>query len=260
MTLRRRVWKQLDPDGWPGEGISPTNSVILTLVLVSVFLSILHTEPSLAHLKFGLNTTNAVLGALFSVELLARIWAKPEHEGYTGRLARVRYAFEWHSVLDIIAVVSIWLDVVGVGEDWIVILRLARIFRIFWLSRQSRVGEAVSELWAAVRARSTELMVCAVVVGLVLLLSSIALYLVEREAQPEAFGSIPRAMWWSISTITTVGYGDVTPITTLGKVLAGLTSLTSIAVLALPAGIMAAAFSDAFQRTRKKRKAKGPDA
>ncbi len=260
MTLRRRVWTQLDPDGWTGEGISPVNGIILALVFVSIFLSILHTEPTLAHLQGVLSGANAGLGALFSAELAARIWVKPEHEGYADRFGRLRYALEWHSILDFIAVVSIWLDVMGLGEDWIVILRLARVFRVFWLSRRSRVGEAVSELWAAVRARATELMVCAVVVALVLLMSSIALFLAERHAQPEAFGSIPRAMWWSISTLTTVGYGDVTPITTFGKVLAGFTALASIAVLALPAGIMAAAFSDAFQRTRARRKAKGPDA
>ena len=260
MTLRRRIWRQLDPDAWTGEGISPVNRAILALVFVSILLSVLHTEPLLAAYWPRFNLTNGVLAALFSVELAARLWCKPEHPDFRDRFARLRYALEWHSLLDLIAVISIWLDVMGVGEDWIAVLRLARVFRIFWLSGQSRIGEAVNELWAAVRARATELTVCAVVVGLVLLMSSIALFLVEREAQPEAFGSIPRAMWWSISTLTTVGYGDVTPITTLGKVLAGFTSLTSIAVLALPAGIMAAAFSDAFQRTRARHKAKGPDA
>ncbi|MFT4792092.1 MAG: voltage-gated potassium channel [Paracoccaceae bacterium] len=260
MTLRRRAWMQLDPEGWAEDGISPVNRLILALVCLSILLSVLHTEPSLAAAWGWFQLGNAALGTVFVVELAARLWSKPEHAEFSDRFGRLRYALEWHSVLDMIAVVSIWIDVAGYGEDWFAVLRLARVFRIFWLSRHSNVGEAVSELWGAVRARSTELLVCAVVVALVLLLSSIALFMAEREIQPEAFGSIPRAMWWSICTLTTVGYGDVTPVTTFGKVLAGLTSLASIAVLALPAGIMAAAFSDAFQRTRARQKAKGPDA
>jgi voltage-gated potassium channel len=90
--------------------------------------------------------------------------------------------------------------------------------------------------------------------------SAIALYLIEGDVQPEAFGSIPRAMWWAIATLTTVGYGDVYPVTWLGKLIAGMAALSSIAIVALPAGILAAAFSDAFQRTRKRREDKGPDA
>ena len=77
-----------------------------------------------------------------------------------------------------------------------------------------------------------------------LFLSDILLYLVEGSVQPEAFGSIPRAMWWAIATLTTVGYGDVYPITVMGKICAGIISLISIGIVALPAGIIAANFSE----------------
>jgi voltage-gated potassium channel len=80
--------------------------------------------------------------------------------------------------------------------------------------------------------------------------SSSLLYLVEAEAQPDAFGSLPRALWWSIATLTTVGYGDVTPITVLGKLFAGVTAIAGIGLIAMPTGVLAAAFSDALQRKR----------
>lgn len=86
---------------------------------------------------------------------------------------------------------------------------------------------------------------------LVLLLASVMLFLAEGRVQPEAFGSIPRAMWWAIATLTTVGYGDVYPITVTGRVLAGVTALSAIALVSMPAGIMAAAFSKTFQELKK---------
>lgn len=93
-----------------------------------------------------------------------------------------------------------------------------------------------------------ELLLSVGVAGLLLLLSSAFLYAVEAAAQPEAFGSVPRALWWSIATLTTVGYGDVTPITALGKLFAGITAVAGIGLIAMPTGILAAAFSDAFQK------------
>lgn len=86
--------------------------------------------------------------------------------------------------------------------------------------------------------------------GFLLVGSSSMLYLLEAGSQPEAFGSIPRALWWSIATLTTVGYGDVTPVTALGKLFAGITAIAGIGLIAMPTGVLAAAFSDAFQRKR----------
>lgn len=85
---------------------------------------------------------------------------------------------------------------------------------------------------------------------LLLLVSSTMLYLIEGAHQPETFGSIPRTMWWSIATLTTVGYGDVYPVTPLGKIFAGMTAVTGIGLIAMPTGILAAAFSDAIQAQR----------
>ena len=84
------------------------------------------------------------------------------------------------------------------------------------------------------------------------MLSSTLLYVVESDGQPDAFGSIPRAMWWSIATLTTVGYGDAVPQTVIGRILAGLTAITGIGLIAMPTGILAAAFSDALQKQRER--------
>ena len=260
MTFRRRLWMQLDLDAWTGDGVSPLNRLILLLVLMSVGISVLETEPTLKDWAPSFRIGNAIFAVLFLVEYIARLWAKPENPRFADRWGRWRHFFKWHSLIDLAAVLSLWLDVFGYGEGWIAGLRLARLFRIYWLTRSSAVGMAVRELWGAVRERSTELFLAAVLAGLVLILASIALYIVEQDAQPAAFGSIPRAMWWAIATLTTVGYGDVYPVTWAGKLIAGFAALTSIAIVALPAGILAAAFSDAFQKTRALKKKHGPDA
>jgi voltage-gated potassium channel len=102
----------------------------------------------------------------------------------------------------------------------------------------------------AVRSRRYELGVSLLAAGAVLLASAVMLYLVEGQVQPDAYGSIPRALWWSIVTLTTVGYGDVYPVTLAGRMLGGLTALAGIGLIAMPTGILAAAFSDAFQKRR----------
>ena len=88
------------------------------------------------------------------------------------------------------------------------------------------------------------------IAGIVLLVASTLMYWAEAGAQPDKFGSIPRAMWWCIVTLTTVGYGDVYPVTLLGKSLAGLVAIAGIGLIAMPTGILAAAFSDVVQRRR----------
>lgn len=261
MTFRRRLWMQLDLDAWPGTGVSPLNRLVLALVCASVAVSILETERSLADWDLSFRGVSIFFAMLFSAEFAARLWVKPENPAYADPGGRLRYFFEWHSLIDLLAVASIWVDAWGGGEGWVAVLRLARISRLYWLTRSSAVGAALRVLSGAVRQRSTELMLAAVLGMITLLVASIALYLIERHVQPEAFGSIPRAMWWAVATLTTVGYGDVYPVTWLGRLVAGIAALTSVGIVALPAGILAAAFSDAFQKTRAEwEKDDGPDA
>ncbi|SET61210.1 ion transporter [Oceanicella actignis] len=259
--LRERLYRQLDLDAWRGEGVSPLNRVILALVLVSVACAALGTEPTLAHLRPTLSAIGLTLAAVFTVEYVARLWVKPLAPDFSGRWGWLRYALRWHALIDLAALAAVWSEaLIGHDVSWAVMLRLARILRIFALTRESAVGMATRELVWAIRERGIELALAGVL-GLILIMgSAVGLYLAERAVQPEVFGSIPRAMWWAVATLTTVGYGDAVPATGLGKAIAGFTMLSSIALISVPAGILAAAFSDAFQRARKAAKERGPDA
>jgi voltage-gated potassium channel len=148
------------------------------------------------------------------------------------------------ALLDLAAIAPFLL---GYGTTDTFLLRVLRLLRIFRLARLGRFSVAIHLLAGAIRSRRYELSLSFVIAASVLVLSSALMYALEADAQPETFGSIPRALWWSVATLTTVGYGDVYPITPAGRVLAGLTAISAIGLIAMPTGILAAAFSDAFQ-------------
>ena len=133
-------------------------------------------------------------------------------------------------------------------------LRLLRLLRVFVSGSDTAMARAAREVTRAVHERRLELAVSFSVAALVLMGASIAMYLVERRVQPEVFGSIPRAVWWAIATLTTVGYGDVYPETTLGRVAASVIAMAGIGVVALPAGVFASAFSDELRARADARK------
>ena len=132
-------------------------------------------------------------------------------------------------------------------------LRLIRLLRLLRIARLGRYSQAMSAIIEAISIRRYELILSMAVAMVLLVFSSACLYVLEGDVQEEAFGSIPRSLWWSIATLTTVGYGDVTPITALGKVFAAITAITGVGMIALPTGILASAFSDVLQKRKQKR-------
>lgn len=251
--LRRRIFEQMDSQAWPGQGLSPVNKLIVGIVLFSVATVVIETEKSISELHTtAFDLTNTILAGFFIIEYVVRLWVMGEHEEYAGIRGRVRYVFTLTALIDFIAVAPFLLGLFGSDAF---VLRVLRLARIFALAKLGKFSVALQHLGTAVGSRKYELFVSASVALLVMFVAAIMMYLVEGDAQPEAFGSIPRAVWWSMATLTTIGYGDVYPITVLGKLLAGITALASLALVALPAGILAAAFSEAFQQTKEEKSA-----
>ena len=132
------------------------------------------------------------------------------------------------------------------------LLRMARLGRILRLAKLGRMSRALEHLSEAVSSRREELLLSLMAGFFLMVVAATALYLAEGAIQPDKFGSILRALWWSVATMTTIGYGDVYPVTPLGKVLAAITAIFSIGFIALPTGILASAFSDAVQRHKSR--------
>ncbi|MGI8561876.1 MAG: potassium channel family protein, partial [Luteimonas sp.] len=130
------------------------------------------------------------------------------------------------------------------------LLRLIRLMRLLALTKLARYSTAIRLVIESIHSRRFELGFTVLLAACVILISSAALYVVEGEIQPAAFGSIPRAAWWSVATLTTVGYGDLVPLTPIGKFFASLTAFAGIGLIAMPTGILAAGFSDAFAKAR----------
>jgi voltage-gated potassium channel len=245
---------QLSPRQWPAEGMSPVNKTIGLLILLSVALATLESEVTIYEGNEALfDWLEIILGGIFLTEYLTRIWVAPEvdPDGPAWR-ARLRFIFSPAGILDLLALSPLLLEEMGPQAF---VLRFARMLRILRFARLGQFSGAFAFLREALASRRHELTLGVCVAGGLLVLSATLLYVVEGDAQPEAFGSIPRSMWWAIATLTTVGYGDVTPITWLGRVCAGFIAVLGIGLIAIPTGILAAAFSDAAQQQRIRKEA-----
>ncbi len=175
---------------------------------------------------------------VFTVEYLLRLWSATVDPRYRAPLGgRLRFAATPMALVDLLAILPSYFQVAGFMA--VRALRLVRIFRIFKLGHYS---VAVKSLTHALVAKRAELGITLFIIGILLVLVSTVVYYAENDAQPDKFSSIPATMWWGIVTLTTVGYGDISPITGLGKLAAGLSSILGIGLVALPAGILGAAF------------------
>lgn len=246
MSVRKILYDQLEPTARKGRGLSLTNRLVSILILFAVAVVILETEPLVRGAAPQFFTIAELwLLTIFSAEYIARVYAAGEDPQFRGLQGRLRYALQVWSIVDLLAIVPFWLTGGTFNSALLRIFKFARLLRV---ARLGRFSQAWDLLFQSIASRKFELGITAGIAALVLLLSSAVLYVVEGAVQPEAFGSIPRALWWSIATLTTVGYGDVSPVTPIGKIFAGVTAIAGIGLIAMPTGILAAAFSDVIQR------------
>ncbi|MCE8025242.1 potassium channel family protein [Billgrantia aerodenitrificans] len=246
---RRRLYQMLEPTARESPGLSITNRFIAVLIILATALTILETEPVVRALAPHFFVTSEVVLALaFLVEYVARVIAAGEDPRYRGLAGRLRFMVSPWAIIDLLAILPFFLTMGAVNAF---ALRLLKLIRLLRLARLGRFSNAIGDLYSAVRGRRYELTVSLMVAVALLIVTSSVIYALEASHQPEAFGSIPRALWWSVATLTTVGYGDVTPVTAAGQLFAGLTAIVGIGMIAMPTGILAAAFSDAMQKRRE---------
>ena len=251
-ALKNAVFRQLDPSAREGV-LSFTNKVVIGLILAAVAAAILETEPTVAAgNEQAFRSLEIGFGVIFLLEYLGRLWIADMSPRFAGkRFPRLSFIFSPSAMIDLLAILPIFLAFAGGAS---VVLRFVRFFRILRLAKLGRFSSAWSDVAAAIRSRKEELFLAFSMAGFVLLIASTLMYLAENDAQPDKFGSIPRTMWWAIVTMTTVGYGDVYPVTPVGKFLSGMVSVAAIGLIALPTGILAAAMSDVMQRRRESKR------
>ncbi len=253
-TFRRRLYQILEQhhDGFLSRLI---NIGLMLLIFANVVAIVLSSEAEI-HKQFisffiGFEIFSLVI---FTIEYFARVWVSVEsdNKGFSHPIkGRLRYMLTPMAIIDLLAIIPTFF-MMFLGSDWL-ILRSLRLVRVFKLTRYSRS----MELLVTVMKQEAETIVSAIFILLILILiSATGIHLVEGHVQPKEFGSIPRALWWSTVTLTTVGYGDVVPVTTMGRVFGIIIVITGIGMAALPAGIMAAGFTSEINRRRERFKTK----
>lgn len=253
--LRAKVWRkeayeQLEPAAWRQAGLSAANKFFALAIILGALAAIIETEPSIYQPNADLfETIESLLTVLFTGELFLRLWASAEAPGEQSEtVKRLKFLFSVPALLDLSVVIAGWIPAIAVN---LVVLRFVRLMRIARLARLGRFSQAIEHLRYAVATRSYELLVSIGLALILLIFGASALYWAEGDIQPDKFGSIPRSLWWSAVTLTTIGYGDVSPITPLGKFIAVIVAVAGIGLVALPTGILASGFSEAVQRDRK---------
>lgn len=225
---------------------------IITLISLNILAVVLETVQSLRAIWGWFFTVFELVSVIvFSVEYILRLWSCTSDQRYSGRImGRIIFAFTPLAIIDLVAVLPFYLPMlIAVDLRFVRALRLFRIFRLFKFGRYSQSLRSIAGM---LRAKKEELFITGFTIFIMLLVASSVMYYAEHEVQPEAFSSIPAAMWWGVASLTTVGYGDIYPVTAIGKLFAGVIAVLGIGLFALPAGIIASGFIEEFQKMRGK--------
>ena len=247
--IRNLAYTQLEPGAHVGKGLSANNKLIMVAVLRGVLFAILETEPTVyePYRRF-FEAGEWLLTCLFTAEYAVRLWTAAETPGgSTAGRKRLSFALSLTGLVDLLVLLAAWAPFFTANLALLRVVRLARIAR---LAKLGRFSHAAKHLHYAVATRAYELLLSVTMALILLVAGATALYWAEGAVQPDKFGSIPRALCWSAVTLATIGYGDVSPITPLGKFIAVLVAVAGIGLVALPTGILASGFSEAVQRDR----------
>lgn len=226
------------------------NLTMIVLISLNVLAVILETEQNLYQqykLIFdGFETFSVVV---FTIEYVLRLWVCTDLESYSSPVAgRIRYALQPMQLIDLVSILPFYLPFVGLDLRFI---RAVRLFRLFRLLKMGHYSRSMTTLVNVIKSKKEELSITLFAGFILLIIASSLMFLVEHAAQPDAFRSIPDAMWWGAVTLTTVGYGDIYPKTLIGKILGAGIALMGIGLFALPAGIVASGFASEIQKKEK---------
>lgn len=238
-TIRRRVFEIMEIQAFDDRKGLVFDHFMVWLILANVVAVSLETIDPIYDRYFNWFLAFEIISVgIFTVEYVLRVWISVEHLHYPRDKpvrARLRYLCSPYALIDLLAILPFYLSLV-----WD--LRILRVFRLLRLLKLARYSPALNTLARALYAERRALMATGVIMLGLIVLSATIIYYLERQGQPEAFGSIPEAMWWSIATLTTVGYGDIVPMTPAGRAFGGVVMVFGLGMYALPLGIIASAF------------------
>jgi len=246
-TWRSHVYDVLAEHELRSRARTIVSATLVASIVIGVALAALITLPDLAEpQRYVFIAIMRIVTGVFTAEYICRIWIAPESDPTGDRKpapARWRYLGSFLGIVDLVVIVPVWLSVaLPLGADLINLSMLPALLKI------ARHTTSLPLVAAVFRNEGRSLLAGLMVMLVLLVLVSGIMYLLERSAQPQVFSSIPATMWWAIVTMSTVGYGDMTPVTPFGKVFGGFTMLLGIAMFAVPAGILATGFATELRK------------
>lgn len=224
---------------------------IYCLIIINVLSVILSSYKEL-HSQYQIVFDNFEIFSIiiFSTEYILRFWTSDlEYKSGTAITKRVKFCFSNFGIIDLLAILPFYLPLIFVFD--LRVLRILRLFRLLRIFKLGRLSKSLKIITNVLKETKSELSITIFITFIMLILSSTLMYYTENEAQPEKFENIGQSLWWAISTLTTVGYGDVYPITGLGKLLSSFVALIGIGFVALPTAIISSAFINNIQKEKE---------
>jgi voltage-gated potassium channel len=253
MTLRRRLYLTLDPNEKGGTAETIFEVFLVATIILNILAIVLDSVNTIHddyHDAFEYFEIFSVI--FFSLEYVARVYSIVENPKFSHPVkGRLKYIVTPLAIVDLFAFLPFYISKFAFDLRFLRIFRLMSVFRMFKIVRYLH---ALSIFKRVLRDRKEQLILSFFFILFVLVIISFIMYLVEHDAQPDKFSSIPATMWWGIATLTTVGYGDLVPITPLGKFMGGIFAIAGVGLLALPAGILSSGFFEMLHRPNNGKK------
>lgn len=251
--LQAKIYEILetsDRDNWV---TMVDNYLLVSLIILDTTVFILQSFDSIAsQYEIEFRVIQIIVVLSFTIEYALRLWSCTVNPQYSHPVwGRLQFATTPLALIDLIAIFPFYL--IAMNNN-LTIARIGRILRLLRLLKISRYSETFQAFFRVIFSRKDELVMTLFAVVIFLVMASSLMYFAERNAQPEDFSNIPAAMWWGVVTLTTVGYGDIYPVTALGKFFGATLAFFGIGLFALPAGIIASGFSEEIDRTKQERK------
>lgn len=225
------------------------DTFLMIIVLLSVVVAFLNTFEVSSTFKNTLYILEVFFVILFTIEYVIRLWtAELIYPDLTPAKARLKYARTPMAIIDLLSIIPFYLPLFGISSGAMSLIKLVRLLRVFKINRYT---SSLSLIGQVLKARAAQLLSSITIILVLIFIAAMLMYDIEHLAQPEVFDNALSAMWWAMATITTVGYGDIYPITTLGRILSAFITFLGIGLTAIPTGIISAGFIEQSQINKK---------
>lgn len=257
MTIRSWAYSLLEPTVSKSKAAKALEVLLIGLIFLNILAIILESVHDV-NVAYGdlFHELEKFSVIIFTIEYALRLWTAPENPKYQHPFkGRMKYATTTMSVIDLLSILPYYIGSLALDMR---VIRIVRLFRLIRVLKIARYLKALNLIQAVVRERREQIVLSVMFIIFLLVMVSTVMYYAEHDAQPTKFSSIPATMWWGIETLTTVGYGDMIPVTPFGRVLGGMIAILGIGLFALPAGILSSGLTEHLHNGVKKKSKKCP--